>query len=80
MRGYVGRMKNLSWAAYGLGVAVVVFALMGGELGVVGKTLLVAGTIFIGAVIAAINNVAEALVVRREESSDRVSVESRSPA
>ena len=61
-------MKNMSWAAYGLGVAVVVFALMDSVLGVMGKTLLVAATIFVGALIAAINNVAEAFNARGHES------------
>lgn len=60
-------MKNMSWAAYGLGVAVVVFALMDGGLGTTGKTLLVVATIFLGALIAAINNVAAAVADRRQD-------------
>lgn len=57
----------MSWAAYGLGVAVVVFALTDGGLGTTGKTLLVVATIFLGALIAAINNVAAAVADRRQD-------------
>ncbi|QJU54637.1 hypothetical protein SCB71_16130 [Herbiconiux sp. KACC 21604] len=61
-------MAKMSWAAYGLGVVVVVvLVLMSSEVGVLLKSIVVAGTLFVGAVVAALNEIAQALGARSAE-------------
>jgi len=73
-------MKNLSWAAYGLGVLVVVSVLMSGELPILPKSLIVAGTLFVGALIAASHEVARAITGSRSAASAEAASFDRSNA
>ena len=68
-------MKKLSWAAYGLGVLIVVTVLMSSEVGALSKSLLVVGTLFVGALIAAIHELARALVGSRRAASEHAPAE-----
>ncbi|WP_291055379.1 hypothetical protein [Herbiconiux sp.] len=68
-------MKNPSWAAYGLGVLVVVFVLMSGELAVLPKSLIVVSTLFVGALIAAIHELARAFADSKKVTSPEASPE-----
>ncbi|WP_378144687.1 hypothetical protein ACFJGV_14475 [Cnuibacter sp. UC19_7] len=52
-------MKRLIWGLYGLGVLVSLVALMSGDLGVMPKTLIVASCLFLGALLAALLNIAD---------------------
>ena len=68
-------MKNLSWAAYGLGVLIVVMLLMSAEVGAFTKSMIVVGTLFVGALIAAIHELARALAGPRRSAPEHAPVE-----
>ncbi|WP_368498706.1 hypothetical protein [Herbiconiux sp. A18JL235] len=58
-------MGKMSWAAYALGVViVVVLVVMSPEAGPLFKSIVVATTLFVGAIIAALNEIARAIAGR----------------
>lgn len=58
-------MGKMSWAAYALGVViVVVLVVMSPDAGPLLKSIVVATTFFVGAIIAALNEVARAIAGR----------------
>ncbi len=62
-------MGKVSWAAYGLGVVVVVaLVLMSTEVGPLEKSIVVAATLFVGAVVAALNEIARAVAGQRVDA------------